>query len=142
MSPTEVRCAQIEKEALALTWAQSISVETDHKPLLPLLTTHTLDQLPPRIQRFRMRLMKFHLKEVKHVPAKKMFIADALSRLQVRKQAKRQPCCLFQAQGYSKFWKHKTNIAVRDGLEAFSERCHKTVLDISIRDHSATGYPA
>ena len=60
MSPTETRSAQIEKEALALTWTcersweyvveKSISVETDHKPLVPLLSTHTLDQLPPRIQ--------------------------------------------------------------------------------------------
>jgi len=91
MTPTETRCAQIEKEALALTLAcersweyivgKSISVEMCHKPLLPLLSTHTLDQLPPRIQRFRMRLMRFHFKEIKHVPGKKMYIANALSRL-------------------------------------------------------------
>ena len=96
MTPTETTYAQIEKEALALTWAcersweyivgKSISVETDHKPLVPLLSTHTLDQLPPRIQRFRMRLMRFHFKEIKHVPGKKMYIADALSRLQTRNQ--------------------------------------------------------
>jgi len=67
LTPTESRYAQIEKEALALTWAcersweyitgKSIYVETDHKPLVPLLSTHSLDQLPPRIQRFWMRLM-------------------------------------------------------------------------------------
>ena len=95
MTPTETRYAQIEKEALALTWAcersweyimgKSVSVETDHKPLVPLLSTHTLDQLPPRIQRFRMRLMRFHFKEIKHVP-RKMYIADALSRLQIQSQ--------------------------------------------------------
>ena len=60
MSPTETRSAQIEKKALALTWTcersweyiveKSISVETDHKPLVPLLSTHTLDQLLPRNQ--------------------------------------------------------------------------------------------
>lgn len=59
MSPTETRYAQIKKEALALTWAcnrsweyivgKSITVETDHKTLVPLRSTHTLDQLPPRI---------------------------------------------------------------------------------------------
>ena len=96
MSPTETRYAQIEKKALALTWVcersweyivgKSISGETDHKPLVPLLSTHTLDQLPPRIQRFRMRLMRFHFKEIKHVPGKKLYIADALSRLQTRNQ--------------------------------------------------------
>ena len=57
-------------------------METDHKPLVPLLSMHSLDQLPPRIQRFRMRLMRFHFKEISHVPGKKMYIADALSRLQ------------------------------------------------------------
>ena len=95
MTPTETRYAQIEKEALALTWVcersweyivgKSISVETDHRPLVPHLSTHTLDQLPPRIQRFRMRLMRFHFKEIKHVPGK-MYIAEALSRLQIRSQ--------------------------------------------------------
>ena len=96
ITPTETRYAQIEKEALALTWAcersweylvgKSIYIETDHKPLVPLLSTRTLDQLPPRIQRFRMRLMRFHLKEIKHVPGKQMYIADALSRLQTQSQ--------------------------------------------------------
>ena len=94
MTPTETRYAQIEKEALALTWAcersweylvgKSICIETDHKPLVPLLSTHTLDQLPPR--RFRMRLMRFHLKEIKHVLGKQMYIANALSRLQTQSQ--------------------------------------------------------
>ena len=71
LTPTESRYAQIEMEALALTWAcersweyitgKSIYKETDHKPLVPLLSTHSLDQLPPRIQRFRMRPMRFHI---------------------------------------------------------------------------------
>ena len=92
LTPTESRYAPIEKEALALTWAcersweyitgKSICVEMDHKPLVPLLSTHSLDQLPPRIQRFRMRLMRFHFKVISHVPGKKMHIPDALSRLQ------------------------------------------------------------
>ena len=96
LTPTESRYAQIEKEALALTWALTwacersweyitgklIYVETDHKPLVPLLSMHSLDQLPPRIQRFRMRLMRFHFNEISHVPGKKMNITDALSRLQ------------------------------------------------------------
>ena len=62
MSETEQRYAQIEKEALAATWAcekfsdfvlgQHIVLETDHKPLVPLLGIKDLDQLPPRILRF------------------------------------------------------------------------------------------
>lgn len=96
MTPTEKRYAQIEKEALAITWAcerssdyvvgKAIYIETDHKPLVPILTTHTLDQLTPRIQRMRMRLMRFNFKEVKHTPGKELCVADALSRLQNREQ--------------------------------------------------------
>ena len=62
MTSTEQRYVQIEKEALATTWAcekfkdyilgKDILIETDHKPLVPLLGTKLLDQLPPRIQRF------------------------------------------------------------------------------------------
>ena len=62
MSETEKHYAQIEKEALATTWAcekfseyivgRKILIETDHKPLVPLLSMKTLDRLPPRILRF------------------------------------------------------------------------------------------
>ena len=98
LTPVECRYAQIEKEALALTWAcerfsdyivgKSIIAETDHKPLVPLLTTRTLDEVPPRVQRLKMRLMRFHFKEVNHVPGKKMYIADALSRMQAENSNK------------------------------------------------------
>ena len=69
MTEAETRYAQIEKEALAITWAcerftnyilgKQIQVETDHKPLVALLGTKHLDVLPPRILRFRLRLMQF-----------------------------------------------------------------------------------
>ena len=65
---------------------KSITVETDHKPLVPLLSTHTLDQLPITIQKFRMRLMRFHFKEIKHVSKKKIHIAEELSRVQIQGQ--------------------------------------------------------
>ena len=55
MTDCESRYAQIEKEALALTWACDRFVqyvmgvhtllETDHKPLIPLLGQKLLDQL-------------------------------------------------------------------------------------------------
>ena len=89
MNSTEQRYAQIEKEALALTWAcerfsdyligMTFHCETDHKPLIPLMSTKNLDELPPRIQRFRMRLMRYHF-TISHVPGKSLIIADALSR--------------------------------------------------------------
>ena len=69
MSDTELRYAQIEKKALATTWAcdkfkdfligKHFCIETDHKPLVPLLSSKYLDNLPPRILRFRLRLMRF-----------------------------------------------------------------------------------
>ena len=92
MSPTERRYAQIEKEALAITWAcgkfsnyvlgKEFTIESDHKPLIPLLNSKHLDILPPRIVRFRLRLAKFSYK-VYHVPGKLLYTADALSRAPV-----------------------------------------------------------
>ncbi len=90
MTTTEVKYAQIEREALAVTWAcerlsnfiidKSITVETDHKPLVPLLTKHTIDKLRPRIQRYMMRLMRLHITGVRYVPGKEHYTADTLSR--------------------------------------------------------------
>ena len=89
MTSTEQRYAQIEKEALATTWAcekfsdylvgKDFEIETDHKPLVSLLGSKNLDELPPRIQRFRMRLMRYSYTIV-HIPGKNIITADALSR--------------------------------------------------------------
>ena len=86
MTATEQRYGQIEKEALALTWAckwladylvgLQFHIETDHKTLVPLLGTK---HLPIRIQHFRMRLMHF-LFTISYVPGKHLITADALSR--------------------------------------------------------------
>ena len=93
MSETETRYAQIEKEALAITWAcekfstyilgKHISIETDHKPLVPLLGSKHLDNLPPRVLRFRLRLMRFSY-SIQHVPGKLLYAADTLSRAPLR----------------------------------------------------------
>ena len=89
MTETERRYAQIEKEALATTWAcekfsdyllgKHFQVETDHKPLVPLLGTKHLDTLPPRILRFRLRLDRFDY-DIRHVAGKELYTADTLSR--------------------------------------------------------------
>jgi len=93
LTDTESCYAQIEKEALAITWAcerfssyilgKHISLETDHKPLVPLLSYKLLDNLPPRVLRFRMRLMKFNY-TIQYVPGKLLYIADALSRAPIK----------------------------------------------------------
>nr|XP_049586080.1 uncharacterized protein K02A2.6-like [Syngnathus scovelli]XP_049586090.1 uncharacterized protein K02A2.6-like [Syngnathus scovelli]XP_049586092.1 uncharacterized protein K02A2.6-like [Syngnathus scovelli]XP_049586103.1 uncharacterized protein K02A2.6-like [Syngnathus scovelli] len=89
LTTIEQRYTQIKKEALATTWAcerfaefligSTFHVETDHKPLVPLLGSRHLDDLPPRIQRLRMRLMRFSY-DISHVPGKSIATADVLSR--------------------------------------------------------------
>lgn len=89
LTDAEKNYATIEKEALAATWAcerltdyilgMSFTVETDHKPLVPLLNTTELWKMPPRIQRFRLRLMRYNAKFT-HVAGKEQTTADALSR--------------------------------------------------------------
>ena len=89
MTETETRYAQIEKESLATTWScekfsnyllgQRFHIETDHKPLVPLLSTKRLDSLPPRIVRFRLRLARFDY-SISHTPGKLLYTADTLSR--------------------------------------------------------------
>ena len=89
MTETERRYAQIEKEALAVAWScekfrdyilgRCFEIETDHKPLVPLLSNKRLDGLPPRVLRFRLRLDRFDF-TIRHVPGKLLYIADTLSR--------------------------------------------------------------
>ena len=81
MTETECRYLQIEKEALALVWAcekfedyvlgKEIHLETDHKPLVPLLGKADLDCLLPRILRFQLRFMRFSY-AIRHVPVKEL----------------------------------------------------------------------
>lgn len=92
LNPTEKRYSQTEKEALAVSWAVErfdqfvrgiqFDVETDHRPLSTLLGSAELDMIPPRIQRIRMRLMRYRYR-VLYVPGKLLATADTLSRAPV-----------------------------------------------------------
>ena len=89
MTETECLYAQIEKKALTATWAcerfsnyilgREFQIESDHKPFIPLLMSKTLDNLPPRVLRFRLRLTRSAI----HVPSKLLFTADVCSRVPV-----------------------------------------------------------
>ena len=79
LSETETWYAQIEKEAVAITWCckrladylvgLTFHIHTDHKPLQYLLPSDKpLDAVPPRIQRFRIRLMRFQF-TISYFPA-------------------------------------------------------------------------
>ena len=89
MTPTEQRYAQIEKEALALTWACErfsdyliglvFHIQTDHKPLVPLFSSKSLEELPLRVQRFRLHMLRYQF-IISHILGKELVIADMLSR--------------------------------------------------------------
>ncbi|XP_065189581.1 uncharacterized protein LOC135820198 [Sycon ciliatum] len=90
LTSAERNYAQIEKEALAITWAVSrfdtyllgmacFLIETDHKPLVPLLSTKRLHDLPARVLRFRLRLARYHY-QIIHVPGSYLTSADDLTR--------------------------------------------------------------
>lgn len=80
---------QIEKETFAVMWScekfkdyilgKIVEIETDHKPLIPLLNSKRLDGLPPRVLQLRLRLDKFDF-DIQHVPGKLLYVADTLSR--------------------------------------------------------------
>lgn len=92
LTPTEKRYAQVEKEALASTWAcekfrnfilgKRIQIITDHKSLVEILEKKPVMELTARLQRFRMRLMCFDY-FITFLPEKCLYVADTLSRTPV-----------------------------------------------------------
>ena len=94
LSDTEKNYAVIEKEALAATWAcekfrdyvlgTKFTLQTDHRPLVPLLSSTNLSKLPARILRFRLRLMRY-TPDVEYIQGKHQKTADALSHAPVCK---------------------------------------------------------
>ncbi|XP_054259897.1 uncharacterized protein K02A2.6-like [Macrosteles quadrilineatus] len=89
LTESEKNYSNIEREALAVTWScdklkqyiigKDIIIETDHKPLVSILTNKDLNDLTPRIQRLRLRLMRYSYR-VTYTPGKHLATADCLSR--------------------------------------------------------------
>ena len=89
ISDAERRCIQIEK---ALTWAcekfssyilgKTNDFETDHKPLVLLLSSKDLDAMSLRILHFCLRMMRYSY-NISHVPGKLLYVVDTLSRAPV-----------------------------------------------------------
>ena len=57
----------------------TFTLETDHRPLVPLLSSTDLSKLPARVLRFRLRMMRY-APEVKYVQGVNQKTADTLSR--------------------------------------------------------------
>ena len=95
---TEKNYHNIEIEMLAVAWGcekmakyvlglQHFLVETDHKPLIPILNTKPLNDMSARIQRMRMQLLKFNFTAA-YVKGSDLADADALSRAPVDQPTK------------------------------------------------------
>nr|XP_037285108.1 uncharacterized protein K02A2.6-like [Rhipicephalus microplus] len=107
MTETEQRYSQTEKEALATTWAIqqfdefvrgiTFDVETDHLPLVSLFGKMELDMVPPRIQRLRLKTMRYQFRML-HVPGKLLATADTLSRITQKASLPLDTVELFAAQ--------------------------------------------
>lgn len=99
LSKTEKRYAQIEKELLAICFAfekfhylvygHQVTVQSDHKPLGPIFSKD-LDKISNRLQRMRLRLLKYDIKIV-YLPGKDMLIADLLSRSYIKNPVEDDP---------------------------------------------------
>ena len=150
MTNTETRYAQIEKEALAITWAcekfsqyilgKRVLLETDHKPLVPLMTYKHLDNLPPRVLRFRLRLMRFDY-QISHVPGKHLHTADALSRSPVHQIP--DAATLTQQEDVEYFIESvATHLpASKDRLEVYREAQLADPTCTAVRNYCTTGWP-
>lgn len=94
LADAETRYATIELEMLAVAWAMSkcklylaglpqFTLMTDHRPLIPILNSYTLDAIEnPRIQRLKERISTFVFTAVWRA-GKELCIPDALSRAPV-----------------------------------------------------------
>ena len=101
-------------------------LETDHKPLVPLLSSTDLAKMPPRIQRFRMRMMRYN-PEVQYVQGRLHVSADALPRApagspstadmqlieEVDTFADMSSNALFSADAFAQFLQSRTTLRTR-----------------------------
>ncbi|XP_068238582.1 uncharacterized protein [Palaemon carinicauda] len=91
LADAETRYATIELEMLAVSWAltkcrlylqglPSFTLQTDHRPLVPIINSYTLDMIEnPRLQRMKERMSQYQFTAMWRA-GKSLCIPDALSR--------------------------------------------------------------
>ncbi|KAL4127163.1 hypothetical protein QTP88_011361 [Uroleucon formosanum] len=89
LSETEINYGQVDKEFLSVLFAckvfhhyiygRRVTVQTDHLPLISIMKKNINDIPSKRLQCIKVKLSRYDINLI-HVPGKKMFIADALSR--------------------------------------------------------------
>ena len=90
LTPAEKNYYPIELEMLAITWGvekmrpylqglPEFFIQTDHKPLIPILNYKPLVEMSPRIQAMRLRLLRYKF-TAEHIPGKDLKDADCFSR--------------------------------------------------------------
>ena len=90
LSQAERNYFPIELEMLATMWGmrrmnlylqglRHFDLETDHKPLIPIMNSKLICDLSPRLQFMRRKLLKYNF-TAHHVPGKELDDADAFSR--------------------------------------------------------------
>ena len=150
MSETERRYAQIEKEALAVTWAcekfsdyvlgRRFQIESDHKPLIPLLNTKQLDTMPPRILRFRLRLARYDY-TIHHVPGVHLYTADTLSRAPVGGQDNSDLSFQKEVDAYVNCIVQECIPATEQRLDQYREAQEKDIVCQQVKEYCRNGWP-
>lgn len=145
LSPTESKYPIIESEALACAWAlehlrafvwgKPVTIHTDHRPLVKLLTTEGSVGASARLARISMR-MKEYVYKIVYVLGKQIVIADCLSRLPLRLEE-----CVDDP------WGNFSIAFIHDsGLPAFTktewmEELHKDKVLQEVAEHICKGWP-
>ena len=150
LTPAEKNYAVIEKEVLAATWACerfsnyvlgiNFTLETDHRPLMPRLSSTDLSKLPARILRFRLRLMRYS-PVVKYVLGKTHYTVDALSRAPVGKSTKEDLVLLEEVETQNNQALQSIPVTDRRLLE-LKECQDKDAVCTQIKDYVRSGWPS
>ena len=111
LSETEMKYAQIEKECLASVFAcekfnmylcgLEFELQTDHKPLVPLINNKNLSDCPLRCQRLLMRLARYSPHAV-YVPGRFLVVADELSRNLKPQKSKEDKALVGEVESYAR----------------------------------------